>query len=586
MNNTAGVKRTLFILLIVSLAFSLLSGALLLVNLAQSGAEIALDNPLVEAERARVEAGEDPALFRELHLMVRRAIFLRIEYLRWGRFTLIISTGLFLFAWQTLMTLYGAPANAHSDPSFIRVPGGGSVNSGASDQSAFGRRTAYSLLSLTLLIAVSGLVSSFIAERYISGRAALTLPFTAGGKGDEKVCPCKKIAALGEFYTAVPQDAQQQWNGLRGSSGSGEAGTGTPPLSWNIDTGENVLWKRNLDTAGRGSPVIWNDHIYLTSADAQNRGYVSCFDAASGRDIWRYALADAGFAQLAPADEQTGGAAPTPATDSNGVYAVFSGGVCAALSHDGRLLWTYDPGELTLEFGYASSPRVYQGKLFLQYDHNGASRLVVLDCATGGEVYKTERPSGPSWSSPVLIDTQQAVMLLTQGSSNVTLSAPLTGEIIWESALLKGEVTPLPAYDGGRVYAVSPADSVIAIDLNKGEKLWDYVNVAPDVASPIAANGRLFIPTSYGMLHCVDGETGTMIWEYDQSEGWYASPLIIGDYLVLFDRAGASQIIAAGGDSAQPIINKIGEAVEATPAWSGKALIVRTATRLIAIGEK
>ncbi len=586
MKYSATVKRILFIIMALSLLFSLLSSALFLLNLAQSGGEIAVDNPLLEAERMRVEEGADPALYRELHLMVRRALFLRIEFLRWGRFVLIVSTGIFLFSWQSLMALYGFPKKAQGAPEFISLfPEDGSKTTPTTTALPFGRRAAYATLALVVTAAIAGSVGSFIAEAHITGNAGITIPFVIRG-GDKEICPCKKIEALGEVYVAVKEAAQNQWNGLRGSAGGGESSAGTPPLSWDLATGENVLWVTTLDTAGRSSPVIWNDHIYLSSADAQNRGYLSCYELQSGRQLWRFALADAGFETLAATDEQTGAAAPTPAADERGVYAVFSGGVCAAISHDGNFLWKYEPGEIIIDFGYASSPRVYQNKLFLQYDHGGASRLVALDCATGSELYKSDRPSGPSWSSPVLIDTGQAVVLATQGSSMVTVSAPLTGELIWENELLKGEVTPLPAYDAGRLYAVSPADAVIAINLNKGEKLWDYIAVVPDVASPIAANGRLFIPSSYGILHCVDGETGTILWEYDQPEGWYASPLLIGDYLVLFDRTGASQIIAAGGDSAQPIINQIGEAVEATPAWNGTTLFVRTATRLIALGEK
>ncbi|MBN2434600.1 MAG: PQQ-like beta-propeller repeat protein [Spirochaetes bacterium] len=580
------LHSVLISILLISFIFSLLFGTIFILNLVQSSQGYAIDNPVLEEERARLEEGEsDPELFRELHLMVRRAHFLRITQLRWGRFFLIISMAIFFFCWQILTALYAKSQKPGADPVFITFTG---LSSRTGDspraQIALSRRAMMVLATILIITGLGGISSSILTENYIAGSPPLPELFKSAEK-DKDECPCIKIRSLEANYVSVTEDAAGSWSALRGPSGSGQQNSGQPPLSWDLNTGKNVIWSTPLNKTGKSSPVIYKNKIFITSSDDVNRGFVSAYSLDNGSHLWTYNLSDAGFTTLPSADQQTGAAAPSPAVDSHGVYAIFSGGIVVALSHDGNLLWKHDPGEIDISYGYASSLRVYREHLYIQYDHNGPSRLVALDSKSGETRYTVQRPSGLSWSSPALIDTGKAVLLVTKGSKNVTVSDPLTGDMIWEQDVLSGEVCPLPAFDGTRLFTVSPAREIKAFHLAKGTFMWEYFEVVPDVSSPIAHNGKLYIPTSYGILHCINSETGELIWEHDQVTGWYASPLIIGDYLVLFDRDGESQMIKLDTSDPQVIVNSIGEPVDATPAWTGDRLIIRTASRLLAIGE-
>lgn len=592
MNDSPALRRFLVILMLVTLFFSVLFGTVLSLNLMQMNSGFILDNPILEAERARVEEGADPALFRELHLMVRRAWFIRTEQLRWGRLFLIVSLGLFFFSWQSLMVLYGKPKAPGRDSSFLSVPGDGDARSPDRPRSErtlpFGKRVMQFALTAVILAGGAGVLSSFLAETLFPGLAADNAPSKDSQGGtvaakEDQTCPCKRIHALSVQYRSVAEDSGGNSNGLRGAAGTGARFDGEAPLSWNLKTGESVLWNVSLPGAGRGSPVVWGDRVYLT-AEENGSGLILCYNLPDGALLWRFDLAKAGIPRLPESEPQAGLAAPTPACDKNGVYAAFSGGVTVGVNHDGALLWKRDPGPLTLTFGYASSPRVYQGRLYLQYDHEGDSRLEVLNTADGTEVWKKERLVGPSWSSPTLVDTGKEVMLVTLGSENVTVSDPLFGDTLWEKPLLRGDIAPLPAYDGSMLYVVSPGIAVTAVSLFKGEELWSYDAVTPDVASPLAADGKLYIPSSFGVFHCVDGATGSLLWELDYGIGWYASPILIGKHLYLFDREGSCEIVNVDDAKADPVVLSVGESVDATPAWTGKVLLVRTEKRLIALG--
>ena len=60
-------------------------------------------------------------------------------------------------------------------------------------------------------------------------------------------------------------DVKDNWPQWRGPLGTGEAPRSTPPTTWSET--ENIRWKTPIQGKGHASPIIWNDHIFLTSTD-------------------------------------------------------------------------------------------------------------------------------------------------------------------------------------------------------------------------------------------------------------------------------------------------------------------------------
>jgi outer membrane protein assembly factor BamB len=67
-------------------------------------------------------------------------------------------------------------------------------------------------------------------------------------------------AQADDFATKV----QQNWHQWRGPHGDGSAPNSNPPTEWNET--KNMKWKVELPGKGSGTPVIWEDRIYLMSA--------------------------------------------------------------------------------------------------------------------------------------------------------------------------------------------------------------------------------------------------------------------------------------------------------------------------------
>lgn len=58
------------------------------------------------------------------------------------------------------------------------------------------------------------------------------------------------------------------------------------PLAWNSDTGENIVWKTDLEDEGHSTPVIGGDRIWFTSATADGKKqYVYGIDRKSGKVV-------------------------------------------------------------------------------------------------------------------------------------------------------------------------------------------------------------------------------------------------------------------------------------------------------------
>src|SRR5437763_9504480 len=76
------------------------------------------------------------------------------------------------------------------------------------------------------------------------------------------------------------------WPAWRGPRGDGICAEQRIPLKWSRT--ENVRWKVALPYKGNSSPIVWNDHVFLTCAlDAKGRKRaVLALARNDGRLLW------------------------------------------------------------------------------------------------------------------------------------------------------------------------------------------------------------------------------------------------------------------------------------------------------------
>lgn len=381
---------------------------------------------------------------------------------------------------------------------------------------------------------------------------------------------------------AEDADAVARWPGFRGPSGLAVTSEAVP-LEWDLEEEEDILWRSEIDTPGASSPVVWDSRVFLTGGEP-GQGVVVCVDARTGNESWRGRVPLHGEPSMM--DEATTYAPATPVTDGEKVYAVFVTGAVAAFDMTGAMRWMTDLGLPEMNYGYASSPVLHEGKLFVQLDKGGegGSELIALDARTGDPLWRVKRDLGASWASPAIVTAGDQIQVVLVSDRGIAAYAPKDGRELWRVECRGTDVAPSPALAGDRIIASPTADGTRAISLD-GKVLWHNQDVGDEVASPVATDSHVFLIT-FDALYCLDAKTGEQKKEVILEGTFYASPILADDQLVVVNREGRMTIHKA--DETLETLKTVSfeEKVDATPALAGGVLYVRTESSLIAIGEE
>jgi outer membrane protein assembly factor BamB len=121
----------------------------------------------------------------------------------------------------------------------------------------------------------------------------------------------------------------------------------------------------------------------------------------------------------------------------------------------------------------------------------------------------------------------------------------------------------------------------------KARVAWKEKKSLPEVPSPLAYHGRLYLVKNGGLLSCLEAGTGKLLYRERLDEGgmYYASP-VAGDGKVYVTAASGVVVVCREGDKLEVLErNDLEEPILATPALADGKLYVRTAGHLYAFGE-
>ncbi len=419
------------------------------------------------------------------------------------------------------------------------------------------------------------------------GAAGKTNPVPPAGDEPEAVVAGEPASPVASGPVASAEQRLKNWPGFLGPR-AGHADAKGLPTQWDGETGEGILWKTKIPLPGFNSPIVWEGKIFLSGADETKRE-VYCVDADSGKIIWQKAVVDI---PGSPSEEEapevsgdTGYAAATMATDGQRVFAIFSNGDLAAFDFEGKQVWAKNMGIPENPYGYSSSLVVYDDLLLVQYDREEDSFVTGLDVASGKPRWKTARDFGPSWSSPALIETKEGTQLVLAADPMVVSYDPKNGEELWRVECLEGgEVAPTPVYADGRLYVAADYVKVAAIDTNKHEVVWEATDMIPGIATPLVVGDYLIGGLGDGGMVCYDVKTGEELWLEDSDEGFYASPIFAEGRVYLADRAGTMHIFTPGAEYKAIATPSLGEVIVSTAVAMGDTLYVRGLNNLYRIG--
>jgi outer membrane protein assembly factor BamB len=393
-----------------------------------------------------------------------------------------------------------------------------------------------------------------------------------------------------------------------------------------------VKWRVPVNGLGHSSPVVWGGLVCTTSAvsgtpdpelkvglygdigsvldTTVHRWLVMCFDKATGALKWER-TATTGVPEIKRHPKSTH-ASSTLAVDGRHLVAFFGSEGLFAYNLEGELLWKKDFGTLDSGFfmvpdaqwGFASSPVIYDGRLVIQADVQKGSFVAAFDVRTGRELWRTPRADVPTWSTPAVVSMNGRDQVVVNGWKHIGGYDLETGREVWRMTGGGDIPVPTPIAGHGLVFItnahgkMSPIYAVKAtatgdIWLKDGETsnahiAWSYGRDGAYMQTPLLYDGILYVCRDNGVLSAFDATSGTRHYQARLGEGrtgFSASAVAASGRIYFTSEDGDVYVVRAGPVYELLATNPLGEVAMATPAISEGTLLFRTRNHLVAIGE-
>ena len=445
---------------------------------------------------------------------------------------------------------------------------------------------------------------------------------------------CLKGLFIAVVMVASPLNAAEtadnwpQWRGphLNGTSTKAR----NLPASWSET--ENVFWRTELPGWAAGTPIVWEDTIFVTSAEAgftssKGSGFVAAavnrvlsalnldndillvaINRKDGSIRWQRAVGEGNKVMM-----KQNMASPSPVTDGSHVWVMTGTGTLTCLDFHGNQIWQRniqeDYGHFGLLWGYASSPLLRESRLYLQVLHgtrtDDPSYVFAVDAKTGQTLWRVERPTDQSWetpdsySTPMPAEVDGKTRLIINGGGYVTGHELDTGQELWRGGGFNptngsGHITVASSLVvGDMVFVPSRRKPFIAFrtggsgDVTESHRMWS-IDYGPTVPTPTTDGERLYIVDDRGIGLCLRIKDGSTVWGRSRLEpGTYsASPILADGKIYATSEDGATTVFEADDGFKILSVNKLNNYTLATPAVAGEQIFIRTAEYLYCIAQR
>lgn len=395
---------------------------------------------------------------------------------------------------------------------------------------------------------------------------------------------CSVAAMLVTSAALAAPPGANDWPWWRGPNFNGVAAAGqNVPTEWS--TTQNVLWKVPVPGRGHASPTVVGDQIYLTTADeASQTQCVVCFSRKDGKQLWLTPLSQGGFPKT---HEKNTHATPTVACDGEQLFVTLHHHAKLTfhcLDLNGKEKWSkelgaYDPKQY--EYGYAPSPLIYQNLVIVAADVDRGGFLIAHERNGGKRAWRTDRPAGYSFSSPVVASVGGQDQLLISGLQAVASYNPKDGKLGWLVQGTTNATCGTMVWDGEAVYASGgyPKAETIAVKGDGSKQVLWKNNEKCYEQSMLATGGHVYAVTDQGVAFCWRGSDGQELWKQRLQGPVSSSPILVGDTIYSTNEAGTTYVFRANPQRYEAIAqNQLENEGFATMAVCGNRIYIRTAS--------
>jgi len=421
--------------------------------------------------------------------------------------------------------------------------------------------------------------------------------------------------------------SDSNWPQFRGPNAGGVS-ENPAPLVWNVASNENIGWQTPIPGLGHASPIVWGDRVYLATAvrpgakadlkigiygagdsykeKEAHQWRLLCLDKSNGTILWN----KLGLEAVPRLERHTKASHcnSTPATDGRRIVAIFGSEGLFCFDMDGHPLWRRDLGKMDagpwdapdLQWGFASSPVLHDGRVFVQCDVLSGQFLAAYDANDGHEIWRTVHKDVANWCTPTIAAAADQVVV--NGWKQIGGFDIATGKLLWE--LSGGGDIPVPApliafdmafftsahgkYRPLRAVRLDARGNITPpeVEATNSAVVWCHPRLGSYMQTPIVVGPLLWSCDWMGVLTCVDARTGRIHYSERLGKGgraFTASPVAAKNNLYFTSEEGDVFVVPAQESFQVLATNKMDGSCLATPALSDGTILFRTTENLIAI---
>jgi RNA polymerase sigma factor (sigma-70 family) len=387
-----------------------------------------------------------------------------------------------------------------------------------------------------------------------AGVAALTERALAEKPADPALAGKKESAEQ-----RVKEKKESDWPQWRGPNRDGVVHGVTVPAKWPRTLKEE--WKVEVGK-GVASPVVVGDRVYLLTRQKNDDEVVTCLDLKNGKEIWRSEPHPAPY-KVGPgegnADDRP---RSTPAVADGRVFTLGMTGILSCFdATSGKLLWRKDT-KYTHYMG--SSPLVTDGLCIAGVGDGGkVGGLTAFEVKTGDVKWCCPEGGNSMSGSLILVDLAGERQVVSYWAWNPCGVAVASGKKLWgvgPGGAGMPCTTPVAYKD--LIILADNMESLRALRLEKGDKgitakqVWKSKDdLKLYYSSPVVADDLVFGMSTKngGCFFCLDAKNGKTRWESEGRQGGYASIVNLGSVLLYLKDRGQLHVVKPSGTAFETI---------------------------------
>ena len=314
----------------------------------------------------------------------------------------------------------------------------------------------------------------------------------------------------------------------------------SPQRAWSVGIGEG----NEDDAAILAQPIIVGDTIFTMDS----RANVSARRQGDGGAFWEV--------DLEPEDDDEGFFGGGLGFDEGTLYVTTGFGKVFALdASSGAIKW-----ERPLPAPFRAAPTISGGRVFVVTLDNQSFALASADGRVLWDHTGIQEPASLLGNASPAVSGSVVIVPYTSGE--VYALQVENGRVIWSDSLAAvrrtdplsdiAQVRGLPVIDRGLVFIVSHAGRTAAIDMRRGNRIWE--RDLGGTETPWAAGEFIYLVTNDAELVCLTREEGAVRWvtplpRYQDPEDredlitWYG-PLLASDRLIVAGSHGEAYAVS------------------------------------------